>query len=147
MSSSEDYNRGFDDGKVGRAPPYTGSFAEWQGWQAGAQQRNANAEPVATPISYPASFERVLNVAGVALAWVGFAAGAWLAFRGARGAGAGALGALVLAAVGGLVGAGVGVLVPHLVVGVAMVVCAFAAIIALFVILLVLMGFGGGMLG
>ena len=72
MSQSKDYHRGFDDAVTGKPPTYTGTLAEWQGFQAGQRHRDVNAQPVAyTRISSLPWLERVLNVVRSALQFVG----------------------------------------------------------------------------
>lgn len=147
MGLSKDYNRGFDDAVAGKPPPYTGNFAEWQGHQAGQQQREAQARPVVySRISLPPWLERALGVLSVVLAWIGFAAAGWVAYRIARELGATVFASLAWGLLGGLGGAGAGAMLPRLVVGAALIVWALAVFAVLVAVVLVSMRFGAGLL-
>lgn len=149
MRTAKDHNRGYDKGVLGGQRRLTGSFAEQQGYDAGRAIFDANyaTGPAAASRSYPPVVERALAIIGSVLAVIGFALGAVASYGTAGRMGVGLVGSLVCAGIGGLMGAGLGFVIPRVVLATLLLAWFVVLLMVMAVVVAALLYFGKGLFG
>lgn len=112
MSYLKDHNRGYFSGMLGDQPRLTGSIAEQQGYEEGRKVFLANQSGSS---GYSPAIERVLAIVGGVLALIGLALAAPVGYAAAMQAGATQTVGFVCAAIAGVLGAGMGMIIPRIV--------------------------------
>ena len=137
MGYSKDHNRGYSSGVLGDQPRLTGSIAEQQGYEEGRKVFLANRSGSG---GYSPAVERVLAIVGGVLALIGLALAAPAGYAAAMQAGATKTVGFVCAAIAGLLGAGLGMIIPRIVMAALMLATiAFMFAVALGIIGLILL--------
>ena len=132
MSWFKDNNRGYWNGWLGGPRPLSGSFAEDQGYEEGRANYESRWGGAAGGSSYSPAVERALAIIGSLFAIMGFALGAVASYGVAGRMDMSLVGSLVCAGIGGIMVAGLGFVIPRIVLA--------ALLLAWFVVLLMVMG-------
>lgn len=133
MSDTKGNNRGYFKGVLGDQPNITGSMAEHQGYDEGRKVYLANRTGSG---GYSPAIERVLTIVGGVLALIGLVLAAPVGYVAAMQAGATQTLGFVCAAIAGMLGVGLGMIIPRIVMAILM----LASIAFMFVVTLGVIG-------
>jgi hypothetical protein len=115
MGTTKDHDRGYWNGWFGGPPKLSSSIAEDQGYKEGRANYESRWGGSAGGSLYSPAVERVLAIIGSVLAAIGIAIGAVASYGTAGRMGLGLVGSLTCAGIGGLMGAGLGFVIPRVV--------------------------------